>query len=575
MVSVRMVGSVRISCLRGAKSLGIEARHGAGSAVAQAHGPFGLVVAATMMLALTLSMALATPAAAKPKYAALVLDKYSGRVLFSRHADAHRYPASLTKIMTLYIVFEELAKENITLDTKFTVSRHAAGQAPSKLGLDAGDTITVENAILALVTKSANDVAMVVAENIGGSERKFAQQMTKRARELGMARTTFRNPHGLPDKRQVTTARDMATLAQRIMDDFPQYYSYFGTESFTFRGRTFNNHNNLLGDYEGTNGIKTGYTRASGFNLTASVTRDGKHLVGVVMGGKTPRTRDDHMREILDEAFGRVPTRGRISIASAAPIPRARPSVTLPTAEPPQLMASLEAPRAPTNAPSVKPADAFDAATAAALLAEPAPARRPAVTFNAPTPDAVAPTAASPETASGLRGPTTEPEAPARQVAAAAVAPRVFDDVSAWLVSPANARESAPRLAGTLTDPGRPTGAGDISSATDVNLAALNDPGSYSTVSAGHAWRIQIGAYSDATEAGRRIQAAMARAPSVLKGKGPATVPVRTASRTLFRSRFTGFDGEDQARNACTRLIREGISCITVPPDDWYAPTTN
>ena len=130
MVSVRMVGSVRISCLRGAKSLGIEARHGAGSAVAQARGPFGLVVAATMMLALTLSMALATPAAAKPKYAALVLDKYSGRVLFSRHADAHRYPASLTKIMTLYIVFEELAKENITLDTKFTVSRHAAGQAP-------------------------------------------------------------------------------------------------------------------------------------------------------------------------------------------------------------------------------------------------------------------------------------------------------------------------------------------------------------------------------------------------------------------------------------------------------------
>jgi len=531
------------------------------------------LVSALLAAAVLMSVSLATPAEAKPKYAALVLDKYSGRVLFSRHADAHRYPASLTKIMTLYIVFEELAQENLTPDTKFTVSKHASGQAPSKLGLDPGDTITVENAILALVTKSANDVAMVVAENIGGSERKFAQRMTKRARELGMARTTFRNPHGLPDKRQVTTARDMATLAQRIMDDFPQYYSYFSTESFRFRGRVFNNHNNLLGDYEGTNGIKTGYTRASGFNLTASVMREGKHLVGVVLGGKTPRTRDDHMRDILDTAFNRVPRRGHMSIAKAAPVPRARPDIGLPTGQPPQLMASLQAPvvAAPAQPNTAHATQPIDAETAAALLAA-QPAPRPAVTFAPATDGSTAPA----EPPSGLRGSGSAPAT--RQVAtanAAAATPRVFNDVSAWLVSPANARERAPQLTGTLPADGPDLGAGDISPAAGLDRVALRDPSSYSTTPVGHAWRIQIGAYSDATEAGLRIQAAMARAPSVLKGKGPATVPVRTASRTLFRSRFTGFAGEDQARSACSRLIREGISCITVPPDDWYAPTTN
>ena len=501
-------------------------------------------VLACVAALLAVALLAATPAAAKPKYAALVLDKYSGRVLFARNADAQRYPASLTKVMTLYIVFEELAQGNIKPDTNWTVSKHAEGQAPSKLGLDAGDTITVEEAILALVTKSANDVAMVVAENLSGTERKFAQRMTKRARELGMARTTFRNPHGLPDKRQVTTARDMATLAQRVMDDFPQYYAYFGTESFNFRGRIFNNHNNLLGDYEGTNGIKTGYTRASGFNLTASVIRDGKHLVGVVLGGKTPRTRDDHMVEILDEAFGRVPRRGHLSIASAAPIPRSRPERAV-----------------PSEAPALAMATELSADVAAGLLADtappvpaPAPAQRQTATFEQPA----------------IQVADTQPEQ--RRLNVAGVTPRtpnpnarVFEDVTAWLVSPANARESAPGLTGTL-------GAGDYTPPVETALA---DPQPYNAAPVGNAWRIQIGAYSDAAEAGQRIQAAMSRAPGVLKGKGPATVPVKTASRTLFRSRFTGFSGEDQARNACTTLIREGISCITVPPDDWYAPSAN
>lgn len=513
------------------------------------------LVVACFAAVLGLALIATTPAVAKPKYAALVLDKYSGRVLFARNADAARYPASLTKIMTLYIVFDELAQENIKLDTPWLVSKNAEGQAPSKLGLDAGDTITVEEAILALVTKSANDVAMVVAENIGGTQRKFAQIMTKRARELGMARTTFRNPHGLPDKRQVTTARDMATLAQRVMDDFPQYYAYFGTESFNFRGRVFNNHNNLLGDYEGTNGIKTGYTRASGFNLTASVIRDGKHLVGVVLGGKTPRARDDHMVDILDEAFGRVPRRGHMSIASAAPIPRMRPQQAEPepvvATAPSQALASLQQPAA-APAPAA-PSNNLPIDVAANMLADTAPI---------PT--------ATPRQTTSFTPPA--PQLPEQRTVTVAGAPaadaKVFEDVTAWLVSPANARESSPGLTGTL-------GAGDYTPPTETNYAALSEPQPYTAAPVGAAWRIQIGAYADATEAGRRIQAAMSRAPSVLKGKGPATVPVKTASRTLFRSRFTGFTGEDQARNACTTLIREGISCITVPPDDWYAPSAN
>lgn len=527
-----------------------------------------VLVAGIVLLAMTV----ATPAFAKPKYAALVLDKYSGRVLFSRNADAARYPASLTKIMTLYVVFEELAKNNIDLDTKWTVSRKASKQAPSKLGLDVGDTITVENAILALVTKSANDVAMVVAEGIGGSERKFAQRMTRRARELGMARTTFKNPHGLPNKRQVTTARDMATLAQRMMDDFPQYYAYFNTESFTFRGRVFNNHNNLLGKYEGTNGIKTGYTQASGFNLTASVIREGKHLVGVVLGGKTPRARDNHMIDILDEAFERVPRRGHMSIASAAPIPRLRPE---PVVEAPAVLASL-APATPTAtpAPATNAAAALSANVAAQLLAANGPDdARQTTTFSpppikaaeVPQPVAAPAPASAPIQQRQLALASTQHPAPPAPA-------KVFQDVTAWLVTPANAREVAPQITADLNGT---LGAGDISDPTQTNYAALAPQQTYNTAPVGHAWRIQIGAYSDAAEAGRRIQAAMSRAPSVLRGKGPATVPVKTASRTLFRSRFTGFNGEDQARSACSTLIREGISCITVPPDDWYAPSPN
>ncbi len=244
-----------------------------------------------------------TSALAKTKYAAFVMDAKTGRTLFSRNANALRYPASLTKMMTLYVTFQELQARRISKRTRFRVTRNAAGQAPSKLGLRAGQRISVEKLILALVTKSANDAAVVLAEGISGSHVRFARRMTTTARGLGMKRTTFKNANGLPNRYQRTTARDMSTLALRLMSDFPEYYPYFRVRSFKYNGRTYFTHNRLLRNYAGTDGVKTGYTNASGFNLTTSVRRKGKHLIGVVLGGRTSRWRDQHMRTILTRAF--------------------------------------------------------------------------------------------------------------------------------------------------------------------------------------------------------------------------------------------------------------------------------
>ena len=246
-----------------------------------------------------------TPAQAA-KYAAIVIEEDSGRVLFARNADSLRYPASLAKIMTLYLLFEDIAAGHLTLKSRIPVSKVAAGRSPSKLYLKPGQSISAEQAIRALVTKSANDVATAVAEKLGGSERAFAKRMTRKARALGMSRTTFRNASGLPHSKQRSTARDMARLAIAMRRDFPQYFKYFSTKSFNWNGRKFGNHNKLLSKFNGTDGIKTGYINASGFNLVATVKRNNVRLIGVVFGGKTSRSRDAHMMDILERQFKRV-----------------------------------------------------------------------------------------------------------------------------------------------------------------------------------------------------------------------------------------------------------------------------
>ncbi len=244
-----------------------------------------------------------------PRYAAFVIDINSNEVLYSRNADRARYPASLTKIMTLYLVFEALREGKITRETRIRFSAYAAAQPPSKLGIAVGQTISVENAIKALVTKSANDVAAAVAEHLGGTVSQFAADMTRTARSLGMTNTTFKNASGLPNSAQVTTARDMARLGYAIQRDFPVEYRYFSTTSFTYNGRRYGNHNRLLGRVAGVDGIKTGYTRASGFNLTTSLRRNDRHLIAVVMGGPTGQSRDAHMRYLLDRFYSQAVAR--------------------------------------------------------------------------------------------------------------------------------------------------------------------------------------------------------------------------------------------------------------------------
>lgn len=244
----------------------------------------------------------AAPAQAE-KYASIVVDANSDTVLHARHADAPRYPASLTKVMTLYMLFDEIKAGRLALDDTLSVSATAASMPPSNLRLRRGDTISVRDAIHALITKSANDVAVVVAERIGGSERRFATLMTIKARSLGMANTRFRNASGLPDGSQRSTARDMAMLADALLDDHGDYYDYFATREFTWNGRTYKNHNELLGSVDGVDGIKTGYTRASGYNLMASAQRGDTRVIAIMMGGRTSRARNAHVADLIEAAY--------------------------------------------------------------------------------------------------------------------------------------------------------------------------------------------------------------------------------------------------------------------------------
>jgi D-alanyl-D-alanine carboxypeptidase len=279
-------------------------------AALRARAPFRAArrLLAALLAALAVSVLPGTAAAqiGSERYAAMVVEARTGRVLVAANADEQRYPASLTKMMTLYMLFEALRDGRVRLDTRITMSPEAASRPPSKLGLPAGMSLTAEQAILALVTKSANDVAAAVGEHLAGSEERFAQLMTLRARAIGMTRTTFRNASGLPDPDNITTARDMATLGMRLIGDFPNRYHYFGTVHFAWGRATIRNHNRMLGDYDGADGIKTGFIRDSGFNIVTSALRDGVRLVGVTMGGSSWVERDRHMGALLDQGFAQM-----------------------------------------------------------------------------------------------------------------------------------------------------------------------------------------------------------------------------------------------------------------------------
>ena len=261
------------------------------------------------------------------KYASIVMDADTGMILHQRYADKKLHPASLTKVMTLLMLFEAMEQGKVTSNTRIRISSHAASMVPSKLGLKPGSSIKAKDAINALVTKSANDVAVAVAEHLGRSEKSFANLMTRKARHIGMRNTTFRNASGLHDSKQVSTARDMALLAQYVINHYPGYYKYYNRQSFTYQGKTYKNHNKLLGKYKGMDGMKTGYVRASGFNLIGSAVRNNRRIIGVVFGGRSGKTRNEHMANLLDRGFEKVNT---IRVAHAqVPLPPRKPRMLL------------------------------------------------------------------------------------------------------------------------------------------------------------------------------------------------------------------------------------------------------
>jgi D-alanyl-D-alanine carboxypeptidase len=324
--------------------------------------------------------------------AAIIVDANTNNVLYSQSADVLRSPASLTKIMTLYVLFAYMRAGRFTPDTPLKVSKHAASQSPTKLYLKPGSTIAVKDAIKALVTKSANDAAAVVAENVGGTEENFARIMTQTARNLGMKNTTYRNASGLPNNEQLTTARDQAILAMHIMQDYPEYYGVFETKYFDYKGRKYRNHNRLLFTYKGTTGIKTGYTRASGFNLTAAVERGDKHLVGVVLGGRTSTLRNAAMASLLDKHWSKASSKkptSRNFIASllgmpTPPPPSRKPVFSLASAAVP--VASKTPPARPAVAqPAVARPVVAQGAAAQPAIAQPAQQRPIVQASLAPT----------------------------------------------------------------------------------------------------------------------------------------------------------------------------------------------
>lgn len=375
----------------------------------------GRLGAVALVLAATAAAARAE-IEASPRYAAIVVDARSGQTIAAHHADEPRHPASLAKMMTLYLLFEALREGRLRLDSPIRMSEEAASRPPSKLGVPAGRTISAETAILALVTRSANDVAAAVAEHLAGSEEAFARLMTRRARELGMARTTFRNASGLPDPEQVTTARDMALLGRRLIQDFPERYAYFSATHFRHGGQLIRNHNGMLLDYPGADGIKTGFIRASGFNIVTSAEREGVRLVGAVFGGRSWAERNRQMAELLDEGFQRMGVRGSPALVAGGtrilqgrePSAAALRGTPAAGARPTPAVRVASAPSAPTARPRHAGPALRDGARASG-------APRPALATSRGQAAGRPPLAAGRAAASPARGPAA---APARNPAA-------------------------------------------------------------------------------------------------------------------------------------------------------------
>jgi D-alanyl-D-alanine carboxypeptidase len=465
------------------------------------------------------------------KDAALIVDGATGKVLYSRNAMAERHPASLTKMMTLYLLFESLKKGQVSFSTMLPVSAHAAAQKPTKLHLYAGDQIPVYVAINAIVVRSANDVAVTVAEALGGTESNFAAMMNAKARQLGMRDTFYHNASGLPDPLQISTASDLAILARHLAYDFPQYFHYFSAPGFTYRGVSYTTHDNLIGRYQGADGIKTGYTGASGFNLVSSVTRGRTHVIGVVMGGRTAHRRDHEMMNLLDNAFAQI--QQNPTLVASAKVPW---QTLAQNTQPLTAGFDLTPPLSPQAA---TPAGAEDEDAAESQSDE----DLPDTNITAPPASTSAPVVAQ-----------AKPPAPKPVVAAQANPPAPTPNPAAPLNTPTP--KPRPMVVASYQPPKpsaaarQETGEGDIGDDASPSKLKAQD------------WTIQIGAFADSTIARAQLASYAERSMDVLGQAARIIVPFKSVDgQTLFRARFGPFL-EREAREVCARLTERGQTCF-------------
>ncbi|TPI51311.1 MULTISPECIES: D-alanyl-D-alanine carboxypeptidase [unclassified Mesorhizobium] len=467
--------------------------------VSKSASPFKTVMIIAVAMTIVVASAASSLAA---KSAAIVVDAKTGKVLYSSDANARRYPASLTKMMTLYLTFEALAKGKISRNSPVVFSAHAAAEPPTKLGVKPGGSVAVETAILSMVTKSANDSATALGEMLGGNETNFARMMTAKARQLGMNGTVFRNANGLPDPGQFTTARDMATLGIALREHFPQYYGYFSQRSFLYGRQRINGHNRLLGRIKGVDGIKTGYTRASGFNLVSSVSDGNRRIVGVVMGGTSGSSRDNQMAALINTYLPRASTRGGGDLVAKAD-----------SGNPVTALARVLLPKHDAPTPDEKPVAVASADDADEAVADDATVAQ-----------------GDSEDADDNAAEETKVVVPAKKVKTVIV--------------------SAPKVA-----------TAQVVSAYAEPAPAV-DPVNTASVPSG--WAIQVASSPKQSEAQAFLDKTTKQAPKVLADASGFTVAFDKDGVTYYRARFGGFGSKTAAWKACTALKKKKIECYAV-----------
>jgi D-alanyl-D-alanine carboxypeptidase len=526
----------------------------------QAKTPWRVKIAraiAAVVVALAVSAPIVAPAQAIEnlrKYAGIVVDAKSGKVLYESAADSRRYPASVAKVMTLYVLFQELNAGNLKLSTKMTVSKHAAAAVPTKLGLRAGATISVEDAIKALVTLSANDMARVIAEHISGSEAKFAERMTATARAMGMRNTTYRNASGLPDGGQITTVRDQAILGIAIYQHFPTYYEFFQTRSFSYGKRTYGNHNNVLGYMGAVDGIKTGYINAAGSNLLTAARKDNRHIVVVAFGFNSGASRDAKVRELVASY---LPKSRSGSYVAQVPVPGRQGKVQVAIAQEPVQGAGFAKPVFVTPMP-------LPGFRLAQLVA--ANGAVPQQAINQPMPQAVATVAPTPAPVPADLG--LQPAVQAANVLAAPSAQtnayKNQDVIGAWLSDTYNL--GAPPSALGQTVPSAPLDyvpppQGGTEQPVDLMTSGTINTSANDNQVGG--WVVQIGAGASESSA-RSLLSDAASKVGKLGDFRSYVERFEKNGQTFYRARFVGFGDRDAATNMCNQLKQQSMNCLAM-----------